>query len=226
MLMQDTLTGYVHEAPELGYAEAPDAYGQVDYSGYGSPLGFIRFFNPFAGRRRRAAAPPPPEPPPGPPPGGEMPPPDMPPEPGAGEVAYDGLGNPLGFLLPTPSLVPPFLRFRPPQLSITPPRVVWSPILRRFVRWVFSPTQRRWVQLPAAPPGAPSYPGAISPFRRRWPLGWIRPQLPYTGLGPSRLYMRCAVWPGPKGLVPALAAQMPGAAAAGMGRRRRRRRRR
>src|SRR5262249_51175428 len=44
-------------------------------------------------------------------------------------------------------------------------------------------------------------------FRPPWPLGWIRPQLPYTGLGPRRLYMRCAVWPGPRGLVPAIAAQ-------------------
>ena len=35
------------------------------------------------------------------------------------------------------------------------------------------------------------------------PTGWIRPPLPYTGLGPRRLYMRCSVWPGPRGLVPA-----------------------
>jgi hypothetical protein len=225
MLMQDTLTEYVHEAPEFGYAQAPETYGESDYSRYGSPFGFLRFFNPFARRRTAAAAPPP-----APMPGHEMPPPDMPTEPGAGEVAYDGFGNPLGFLIPPP-IVPPFLRFTPPQfrftppnLSIAPPRVVWSPILRRFVRWVFSPTQRRWIQLPAAPPGAPV--PAYSPFRRRWPLGWIRPTLPYTGLGPNRLYMRCAVWPGPSGLVPALAAQTPAAAAAAMGRRRRRRRRR
>ena len=29
MVVQDTLTGYVHEAPEFGYAEAPEAYGEV-----------------------------------------------------------------------------------------------------------------------------------------------------------------------------------------------------
>src|SRR5262249_60877290 len=52
-------------------------------------------------------------------------------------------------------------------------------------------------------PGGSPYPMAQ---RAHWPLGWIRPQLPYTGLGPRRLYMRCAVWPGPHGLVPASAA--------------------
>ena len=54
-------------------------------------------------------------------------------------------------------------------------------------------------------PAAPFMPGGMP---RPWPLGWIRPSLPYTGLGPRRLYMRCAVWPGPQGLVPANAANM------------------
>jgi len=40
------------------------------------------------------------------------------------------------------------------------------------------------------------------------PPGWMHAPLPYTGLGPKRMYMRCAVWPGPAGLVPAHAAQM------------------
>jgi len=66
--------------------------------------------------------------------------------------------------------------------------------------------------------------------RTPWPRGWIRRPLPYTGLGPRRIYMRCAVWPGPKGLVPAHAAAMQAAAAAqqaaAMGRPRGRRRRR
>jgi hypothetical protein len=46
----------------------------------------------------------------------------------------------------------------------------------------------------------------FSAFRRPSPRGWRHPSLPYTGLGPRRLYMRCAVWPGPKGMVPAHAA--------------------
>ena len=216
MVVQDALTGYVHEAPDIGYAEAPDAFGQVAYDGYGNPVGLLPgLINLFRGRRRRSAPAPMPIPPA---PAADMPPPDMPPpEPGAGEVAYDEFGNPVGFI----NVLPPMLRFRPPALRFTPPRIIWSPVLRRFVRWVFSPTQQRWVQVPAAAPVAA--PGA--PYRRPWPLGWIRPQLPYTGLGPNRMYMRCAVWPGPKGLVPTLAMQ-PGAAAGAGSRRRRRRRRR
>jgi len=66
-------------------------------------------------------------------------------------------------------------------------------------------------------------------WRRPWPQewGWRRAPLPYTGLGPQRMYMRCAVWPGPKGLVPRHALTMAPAspaAAASAGRRRRRRR--
>lgn len=56
--------------------------------------------------------------------------------------------------------------------------------------------------VPFGPTGFPMMPPAI-------PTGWVRPPLPYTGLGPRRLYMRCAVWPGPSGLVPAMAAEAP-----------------
>ena len=69
---------------------------------------------------------------------------------------------------------------------------------------------------PGMPPGMmPGMPGM--PMPRPWPLGWVRPPLPYTGLGPRRLYMRCAVWPGPEGLVPAIAAQAPAAQAQAAG---------
>jgi len=53
------------------------------------------------------------------------------------------------------------------------------------------------------PPGFP-VPMIAAPL----PAGWVRPPLPYTGLVPRRLYMRCAVWPGPKGLVPQQALTM------------------
>jgi hypothetical protein len=88
------------------------------------------------------------------------------------------------------------------------------------------------------PPGMPApYPtpgGTMYPYQPpygmpRPPAGWSRPSLPYTGLGPRRMYMRCAVWPGPQGLVPNHAANMPpgfpGAMAGRFGGRRRRRRR-
>jgi hypothetical protein len=191
MVVQDALTGYVHEAPEFGYAEAPQAYGEVAYDGFGNPVGLIipGLLRRIFGRGRQAPPPPPPPPPP------DYPPPEM--QPGVGEF--------------------PFPMIRPPSISFTPPRLIWSPSLGRFIRSIFSPTQNRWIPAPATP-------GAL-PSRRPWPLGWQRPSLPYTGLGPNRLYMRCAVWPGPKGLVPAIAAtMMPGAGGPG-GRRRRRRRR-
>src|SRR5262249_8903269 len=141
----------------------------------------------------------------------------MPTEPDAGALAYDGFGNPVGFI----NLLPPLLR-------VTPPRITWSPVLRQFVRSIFSPTQNRWIQVPvpagAMPARRPWPPRSIPPSRRPGRLGWLRPSLPSTGLGPTRLYMRCAVWPGPQGLVPAVAAQTP--AAGGMGRRRWRPRRR
>ncbi len=48
-----------------------------------------------------------------------------------------------------------------------------------------------------------------------YPMGWVTPALPYTGTLPRRLYLRCSVWPGPKGLVPAsAAAAVPGSPAA------------
>jgi hypothetical protein len=105
---------------------------------------------------------------------------------------------------------------------------------------------------PGAPfptPGSPG--GSMYPYQppygafqrpHHWPTGWVRPNLPYTGLGPQRMYMRCAVWPGPSGLVPGSAANMPPGSVPGLpglpgmpgmpglpmmggGRRRRRRRR-
>jgi len=55
--------------------------------------------------------------------------------------------------------------------------------------------------MPLPFPGAPGVmPAGVPPAP--WPLGWHHPTLPYTGLGPQRMYMRCAVWPGPAGLVP------------------------
>lgn len=173
MLVQDTLTGTLHEVPdgqlyETDFAEYPEQLGE-------------------------------------------------------GQVVYDGLGNPVGFLPFIPkiaslatSLIPGLFGRRPspPGLPPLPPQI--GPAVQAAVSYL------------PRPPFPP-------PFRPPWPAGWVRPPLPYTGLGPRRLYMRCAVWPGPRGLVPATAAQTPAAAAAAaaqqqaaavaqMGRRRRRRR--
>lgn len=48
------------------------------------------------------------------------------------------------------------------------------------------------------------------PWWRPMPVGWVTPALPYTGRLPRRMYLRCSMWPGPTGMVPAYAAQGPG----------------
>ena len=87
MLMQDSLTGYLHEVPEFGEAEP---YGEMAYDGFGNPVGFWR-----RRRRRRVSEPGPQAVPPAPEmgPEGEQ----MPGSEEMGEVVYDGFGNPVGF---------------------------------------------------------------------------------------------------------------------------------
>ncbi len=71
----------------------------------------------------------------------------------------------------------------------------------------FGLVPRRHPRPPQLRPGAPlgKAPGM--------PPGWEHPSSPYAGRGPKRVYMRCAVWPGPRGLVPASAKHAPPAAA-------------
>jgi hypothetical protein len=216
MLAQDPLTGYLHEVPDqlygYGYAEYPDI--------------------------------------------GEAP------------VAYDGLGYPVGlpFLAPIAAAAGPLIAKAAGALAPAAARAVGGLIpqagrlisglvpqaaglLRNLIPGGGGPVPG----LPALPrlpglPGFPPMPGlpvprpyAPRPFcRAPQPIGWVTPALPYTGRLPRRMYLRCSVWPGPKGLVPAIAnlpvPAVPGvpgmpvpaaaaAAAMAVGRRRRRRRR-
>src|SRR5207244_2880738 len=123
-----------------------------------------------------------------------------------GEPVYDGFGNPLGFQIPfisdiargvgqavtglIPGLpgIPGF-----PGGAQPAPAPAFSQAFPGVQPWQISTGQANLLPRP------------FPSFRPPWPLGWQRPQLPYTGLGPRRLYMRCAVWPGPRGLVPAIA---------------------
>lgn len=154
---------------------------------------------------------------------------------GESQMLYDGLGNPVGIF--------PFLPKIAALASKALPAI--SSIASRIpgVGKIFGggPGLPGMPRLPFPFPIPIPRPGMPGPFPPPMPRGWVRPPLPYTGLGPRRLYMRCAVWPGPRGLVPAHAATAatgalpaPGtpaaaaaqAAAAAAGRRRRGRGRR
>lgn len=134
--------------------------------------------------------------------------------PALGEVVYDGLGNPVGWN---------------PFSAISNAVRGAGNMIRNVVGGAANVASRvmPFNMLPGVNtamssllPGAPApYPapggGSMYPYQppygapRPLPAGWNRPSLPYTGLGPRRMYMRCAVWPGPQGLVPTHAAGMP-----------------
>ena len=130
-----------------------------------------------------------------------------------GEAVYDGLGNALGFSIPglssivrgVSNLIPGAASLATKLLPGLIPGAAAAGALQALFPGAPSPAP--------ASPGAPGFPMQalpqpgmpFQPFRRPLPAGWAHPQLPYTGLGPKRLYMRCAVWPGPRGLVPAYA---------------------
>jgi hypothetical protein len=164
--------------------------------------------------------------------------------PALGEVVYDGLGNPVGW---NPfSAIGNAVRGAGNLIRnvVGGAANVASRVLP--LNMIPGVSQAVGNLLPGAPGFAPPpagmpapYPtpgGTMYPYQppygqpRPFPAGWNRPNLPYTGLGPRRMYMRCAVWPGPQGLVPTHAANMPpgfpGAMPGGYGVRRRRRHRR
>jgi hypothetical protein len=149
---------------------------------------------------------------------------------GMGEVVYDGLGNPLGF-----SFRKAFGRLikkaAPFATSMLGP---YGQIINRalpIVRQALAPTaqalrQQALQQLsgfgeaPAAamtPVAMQHVPMSVAPVAapgmvrvpHRLPPGWARPSIPYTGHRGRRVYLRCAAWPGPRGLVPTIAAQAP-----------------
>jgi hypothetical protein len=172
MLVQDTLSGYLHEVPDQlyggyfgelpEYAEAPVVYDGL--GGFGYPVG-LPFLPAIAAALPSIA--------------------------GLASKALPAVSGLLGKLPGVGGLVQGLIGGGVPGMPPLPiPPLPGLPAL----------------------PGFPPLPGAM-PFRPPWPAGWIHPPLPYTGLGPRRLYMRCAVWPGPHGLVPGHAAAMPGAPA-------------
>jgi hypothetical protein len=135
-------------------------------------------------------------------------------------ILYDGLGNPVGGFWDTitsaaKALVPAVASAIP---GIGPAIAAAAPLVSNLL----TPSAPMRPPMPAAMPPVPA--GAVQtapapttglmpypppgPFPAPIPPGWVHPTLPYTGLQPRRFYMRCAAWPGPRGLVPSAAATM------------------
>lgn len=137
-----------------------------------------------------------------------------------GEVVYDGLGNPVGFSFRKAfgKLVKKAVPFATSMLGPYGQIINRAlPIVRRALgpvaqRAALAARQQAMQQLSGygeAPPAiAPPQGAAMAPMAARRPGHWVRPPVPYTGMRGRRLYLRCAAWPGPQGLVPANAAQV------------------
>ena len=195
MLVQDTLTGAVHEVPEsqlyeADYAESPEqmAEGQILYDGLGNPVGFSFLKKAFRAATRLAPLA------------------SLLPVPGAGlltQVAQRALPGIIRQLGPAAQRLQ----------RVLPPGVVqqFAPVAQAFQQAVPA----------AAPPGAiggfygeavPAQPIPAQPTPAQAlqpPPGWIPRPSPYQGTKGRRVYLRCVLWRGPKGLVPAVAAQTP-----------------
>ena len=147
---------------------------------------------------------------------------------GMGEVVFDGLGNPLGFSFRkafgtlvkkaapfATSMLGPYGQIINRALPIV--RQALRPTAQALRQQALQQMRNGFAEAPAAV--APmamqrmAMPAAarMAPVARRLPPGWIRPAVPYAGPRGRRLYLRCAAWPGPRGLVPVNAAQTPAA---------------
>jgi hypothetical protein len=200
MLVQDTLTGAVHEVPEsqlyeADYAEGPEqiAESQILYDGLGNPVGFSFLKKAFRAATRLAPLA------------------SLLPVPGAGlltQVAQRALPGVIRHLAPAARRLQ----------RVLPPGVVQQ----------FAPVAQAFQQAaPAASPGSvggfygeavpvqpvsaqPPMPAQPMPAQAlQTPPGWIPRPSPYQGTKGRRVYLRCVLWRGPKGLVPAVAAQTP-----------------
>jgi hypothetical protein len=221
MLYQDRLTGMLHEVPEgqvQGYAETPEGVGegQMVYDGLGNPLGWgflkklVKTVTPFASAI------------PGP----------------WGLVASRALpmiNRAMASSRPPPPLPPMQNMSPPPQMELDPAAAMGEvPSVYQRPGTYRPPVPPRWIPATrahwsAGKPASIQPPVAMGP--PPIPAGWKRPGVPYTGVQPRRVYMRCAVWRGPGGLVPINPGQPPvapppAAAPIGPSRYRSRRRRR
>jgi hypothetical protein len=218
MLVQDTLTGYLHEVPDsqaygayLG--ELPEQTGEMVYDGLGNPVG-LSFLAPLAAKFLAPAA--------------------IKALPGI----VRGVQGAIKRFVPVaravqralPGAIQQFVpAARALQQAVPAAIQQFAPAAQAFqqappgVVQQFAPVAQAFQQaLPGSMPGPSEdtefaevpYPTMTTPIRRPPPPGWIPTPSPYTGLQPRRVYMRCLVWRGPKGLVPARVAQTTPAAIA------------
>jgi hypothetical protein len=158
---------------------------------------------------------------------------------------YDGLGYPVGLPFLAPLVAKAAGALAPLAAKILPgASQLASRLLPGLMPGGGGAPAPGLPSMPGLPsPFPPGFPGALPSagmmgprpfFRAPSPVGWVTPALPFTGTKPRRLYMRCAVWPGPNGMVPGFATQplptvpavpVPGVAVPAMALRRRRRRR-
>jgi hypothetical protein len=217
MLVQDTLTGYLHEVPdsqlyEPEYAEYPEPMGEVAYDGFGNPVG-LAFLAPLAAKLAPMAL--------------QRLPGILRGAKGAIKrfvpVARRALPGAIQQFGPAARA---FQQALPRAQQIAPAAQAFQQAPPGVVQQ-FGPAAQAFQQPPPGtmqqPMPAPNgegefaevpYPVPATPFMRPPPPGWIPRPSPYTGLRPRRAYMRCLVWRGPGGLVPAQAAQTPPAAIA------------
>ena len=198
MLYQDTLTGMLHEVPDSqvgwGFAEDPYGMGEV-YDGLGHPLGF-GFKKMFRGLVKRAL------------------PLAMSISP-YGQILKTALPiarRALGPVIASTgqALRQQALRQLAPVAPVAAVAPVVAPVVAEAAPGVAGVPVAMATPTPVVPvPAAPIVPVAaapVGPGGRRLPVGWRRPPVPYTGLRPRRVYLRCSAWPGPRGLVPVSAA--------------------
>lgn len=195
MLVQDHLTGLLHEVADDG----------VQYDGFGNPVGFPPLL-PILGTLAPIAA--------QALPGimkaiglngedlGDYSADELNDDIPQGRVVYDGFGNPVGFAPIfdiVKNIIPGAARAIAPIAQSAMQAITQGP--QQIMR-ALSPG------FPAPPVPAPAFPVPAAPtpfappafFPR--PPGWQHAPVPYTGPRPARAYMRCSVWPGPRGLVP------------------------
>lgn len=216
MLVQDTLTGYLHEVPdaqlyEPEYAEYPEPMGEVVYDGFGNPVG-LPFLAPLAAKALPVLA-------------SRLIPAAARALPGIVRGARGAIRRFLPFARRVQRAMPRAIQQFAPvaqafQQSVPGAIQQFAPVAQAFQQ----PPPGAMVQPMPAPGGETDFaevpyqlPMAAlrTPYRRpSVPPGWIPRPSPYTGLQPRRLYMRCLTWRGPGGLVPAQAAQTPAASAA------------